>query len=51
MVTHEVGFARDVADRVVFMHEGSIVEAGPARQVLDTPRHQATHDFLSKVLA
>ena len=51
VVTHEIGFAREVADRVVFMHEGSIVEAGPARQVLDAPQHQATRDFLSKVLA
>ncbi|MGH3448197.1 MAG: amino acid ABC transporter ATP-binding protein [Nocardioidaceae bacterium] len=51
VVTHEVGFARKVADRVVFMHEGVIVEDGPTAQVLEAPRDRRTAEFLSKVLA
>jgi polar amino acid transport system ATP-binding protein len=50
VVTHEVGFAREVADTVVFIDEGVVVESGPPRQVLDSPRHQRTREFLSKVL-
>ncbi|MDQ0584760.1 amino acid ABC transporter ATP-binding protein [Streptomyces rishiriensis] len=50
IVTHEVGFAREVADRVVFIDEGKIVEQGPPGEVLDRPRHERTRDFLSKVL-
>lgn len=50
VVTHEIGFARQVADRVVFMVDGSVVEAGSAAQVLDNPRHQRTRRFLEKVL-
>ncbi|MET9448715.1 amino acid ABC transporter ATP-binding protein [Streptomyces cinerochromogenes] len=50
IVTHEIGFAREVADRVVFMDGGRIVEQGPPGQVLDHPRHQRTRDFLGKVL-
>ncbi|MFJ5846622.1 amino acid ABC transporter ATP-binding protein [Streptomyces sp. NPDC092903] len=50
VVTHEIGFAREVADRVVFMDAGRIVEQGPPEQVLDHPRHERTRDFLSKVL-
>ncbi|MEV0581217.1 MULTISPECIES: amino acid ABC transporter ATP-binding protein [unclassified Streptomyces] len=50
IVTHEIGFAREVADRVVFMDEGRIVEQGPPAQVLDHPEHDRTRDFLSKVL-
>ena len=50
VVTHEVGFAKEVADRVVFMDEGVVVETGPARQVLDHPAHERTKVFLSKVL-
>lgn len=45
-----VGFAREVADRVVFMDGGRIVEQGPPDEVLDHPRHERTRDFLSKVL-
>jgi polar amino acid transport system ATP-binding protein len=51
VVTHEIGFAREVADRVVFMHEGVIVESGPASEVLDNPQDPRTQEFLSKVLA
>ena len=47
IVTHEMAFARDVADRVVFMREGRIVEEGPPEQVIDAPREAATRAFLS----
>ncbi|MEU6591102.1 amino acid ABC transporter ATP-binding protein [Streptomyces sp. NPDC046881] len=50
IVTHEIGFAREVADRVVFIDGGRIVEQGPPGQVLDRPRHERTRDFLGKVL-
>jgi len=50
VVTHEMGFARDVADHVVFMDGGVVVEAGPPRDVLASPRHERTRSFLSKVL-
>ncbi|MGD1224402.1 amino acid ABC transporter ATP-binding protein [Streptomyces krungchingensis] len=50
IVTHEIGFAREVADRVVFVDGGRIVEQGPPGQVLDAPRHERTRDFLSRVL-
>ena len=50
IVPHEIGFAREVADRVVFLDAGRIVEEGTAAEVLDNPRHQRTKDFLSKVL-
>ena len=50
VVTHEIGFAREVADKLVFMDEGMIVEAGDPREVLANPRHERTRSFLSKVL-
>jgi polar amino acid transport system ATP-binding protein len=50
VVTHEIGFAREVADEVIFMDGGLVVEAGPPRQVLDNPQHERTKAFLSKVL-
>jgi polar amino acid transport system ATP-binding protein len=50
VVTHEMGFAREVGDTLVFMDEGRVVEAGDPRQVLSDPRHQRTQAFLSKVL-
>ncbi|OIJ99847.1 amino acid ABC transporter ATP-binding protein [Streptomyces monashensis] len=50
IVTHEIGFAREIADRVVFIDGGKILEQGPPSEVLDTPRHERTRDFLSKVL-
>ena len=50
VVTHEMGFAREVADSVVFIDEGVVVESGPPQQVLESPQHQRTRDFLSKVL-
>ncbi len=50
IVTHEIGFAREVADRVVFIDGGRIVEQGPPDEVLDRPRHARTREFLGKVL-
>jgi polar amino acid transport system ATP-binding protein len=50
VVTHEMGFAREVGDRVVFMDGGAVVEAGPPDQVLGAPTHERTRRFLSRVL-
>jgi polar amino acid transport system ATP-binding protein len=50
IATHELSFARDVADRVVFMDAGQIVESGPARAVLAQPREERTRAFLSRIL-
>jgi polar amino acid transport system permease protein len=49
VVTHEVGFAREVADRVIFMDDGHIVEQGPPEDVLDHPKHERTQRFLRMV--
>jgi polar amino acid transport system ATP-binding protein len=51
VVTHEIGFAREVGDTVVFMDDGAVVETGPPREVFDNPRHERTRAFLSKVLS
>ncbi len=50
VVTHEMGFAREVGDQLVFMDEGVVVEAGEPRAVLGNPQHERTRSFLSKVL-
>ena len=50
VVTHEMGFAREVADKLVFMDSGVVVEAGKPREVLANPQHERTKAFLSKVL-
>ncbi|WP_099024470.1 amino acid ABC transporter ATP-binding protein [Mycolicibacterium palauense] len=50
VVTHEMGFAREVADQLVFMDGGVIVERGEPREVLSNPRHERTQAFLSKVM-
>jgi polar amino acid transport system ATP-binding protein len=50
VVTHEMGFAREVGDQLVFMDDGVIVEQGGPRDVLGNPRHERTRAFLSKVL-
>ena len=50
VVTHEIGFAREVGDTLVFMDEGVVVEAGKPKEVCDNPQHQRTQAFLSKVL-
>ena len=48
IVTHEMAFARDVADRVIFMDGGVIVEQGPARDVIERPQEERTRQFLSR---
>jgi polar amino acid transport system ATP-binding protein len=50
VVTHEMGFAREVADQLVFMDAGVVVESGDPREVLANPKHDRTKAFLSKVL-
>ena len=50
VVTHEMGFAREVADELVFMDGGVIVESGPPREILANPQHDRTKAFLSKVM-
>jgi polar amino acid transport system ATP-binding protein len=50
VVTHEMGFAREVGDTLVFMDGGVVVESGDPRSVLSTPQHRRTQAFLSKVL-
>jgi len=50
VVTHEMGFAREVADKLVFMDGGVVVEEGDPREVLSNPQHVRTKAFLSKVL-
>ncbi len=50
VVTHEMGFAREVGDRVVFMDGGYVVEEGKPKDVITNPKHQRTKDFLSKML-
>ena len=50
VVTHEMGFAREVADRVIFMDEGAIVEVGPPEHFFTSPSHDRTKLFLSQIL-
>lgn len=50
VVTHEMGFARDVADKVCFLYGGRIVEEGPPQEVLGAPKHARTQDFLRRLL-
>jgi polar amino acid transport system ATP-binding protein len=50
VVTHEIGFAREVADEVVFMEGGVIAERGPPSEILRNPRHERTREFLTRVL-
>ena len=50
VVTHEIGFAKEVGDRVVFMDDGAIIEQGTPADVLDNPQHERTRAFLSRVL-
>ena len=51
VVTHEMQFAREAADRVYFIQEGSFIEAGPPEQVLDAPRDERTQAFLARFLS
>ena len=50
IVTHEMGFAREVADRVIFMDQGAVVEEGSFEQLMEAPRHERTRSFLSSIL-
>jgi polar amino acid transport system ATP-binding protein len=50
VVTHEIGFAKEVANRVIFMDEGSIVEVNSPNEIFINPKHERTKAFLSKVL-
>jgi polar amino acid transport system ATP-binding protein len=50
VVTHEIGFAREVGDSLIFMDGGVVVEAGDPREVLANPKHTRTQGFLAKVL-
>ncbi len=50
VVTHEIGFAREVGDKLIFMDEGVVVEEGAPREVLANPQQERTKAFLSKVL-
>ena len=50
VVTHEMGFAREVSSRILFMDEGQIVEQGPPQQIFGSPTNPRLKDFLSKVL-
>jgi ABC-type polar amino acid transport system ATPase subunit len=50
VVTHEIGFAREVADRVVMMDGGEVIEIGPPATLLRSPSHERTRAFISKVL-
>ncbi len=50
IVTHEMGFAREVSDRVIFMDHGMVVESGTPSEIFNTPQNSRTRDFLSKVL-
>ncbi|KAF0195219.1 MAG: peptide ABC transporter ATP-binding protein [Bacillota bacterium] len=50
VVTHEMGFAREVSDKILFMHDGAIIEQGTPAELLQNPQHEVTKAFLSKVL-
>jgi polar amino acid transport system ATP-binding protein len=50
VVTHEIGFAREAGDSLVFMDDGVVLESGDPREVLSNPQHDRTKAFLSKVL-
>ena len=50
VVTHEMGFAREMADRVIFMADGKIVEEGTPEEIFTAPKQSRTRDFLAKVL-
>jgi polar amino acid transport system ATP-binding protein len=50
LATHEMGFARDVADRVCFMHEGRVLESGPPSRLLAEPSEERTRQFLSRII-
>jgi polar amino acid transport system ATP-binding protein len=51
IATHEMGFARDIADRVCFLHEGRILEEGPPDEIFSAPREERTQQFLQRIVA
>jgi polar amino acid transport system ATP-binding protein len=51
IATHEMGFARDVAHRVCFLHEGAILEQGPPAQIFGDPHEERTRQFLARIVA
>ena len=51
IVTHEISFAQDVADKVVFMDSGVVVEEGPPNKILSNPKEQRTRQFLSRIIS
>ena len=51
IATHEMAFARDVADEVCFLHQGTVVERGPGRQMIEDPQEPETQKFLARMLA
>jgi polar amino acid transport system ATP-binding protein len=50
VVTHEIGFAKGVADHVIFLEGGRVLEEGRPREVIESPRHTRTQEFMSKIL-
>jgi polar amino acid transport system ATP-binding protein len=50
IATHEIGFAKDVANRVCFLHEGRILEQGPPAEIFTTPREARTQQFLQRII-
>ena len=50
LATHEMGFAREIADRVCFLHQGRILESGPPEQLFGDPREERTRQFLQRVI-
>jgi len=50
MVTHEIGFAKKAADKVVFLAEGKVVEEGPPQQILESPENSRIRTFISKLM-
>lgn len=50
IVTHEMGFAKEISDRVLFMDDGMVLESGTPSEIFNTPQNPRTRDFLSKVL-
>ena len=49
VVSHEMNFAREAADRIIFMDQGAVIEQGTAEQIFDNPFHERTRTFLSRV--
>jgi polar amino acid transport system ATP-binding protein len=51
IATHEMGFARDIAHRVCYLHEGAILEQGPPERIFTEPEHERTRQFLQRIIA